>query len=140
MLSFIFYGSLMDSKQLLLVTGLMPCDTKEGHVRGTLYCVTDPTEPNRIFSYPILTLSSDSPQIPAVYVTFDIGAGEATILLMKLEEYEGPFYALAETDFVSCEGETLRGSIFIARAEAVLQDPRVTRALPTKPGGKIPRS
>ncbi|MFH1286843.1 MAG: hypothetical protein ABII02_03790 [Candidatus Magasanikbacteria bacterium] len=88
-----------------------------GFIRGWLYRVTDYTEPNGVYSYPLAVLCESGHLISATFNTFDTSEKEFNNIQDKLTEFEGSLYEQVEVHFHDSIYTKRKGLIFVAKKD-----------------------
>lgn len=110
MITYIFYGSLMDPEMLYRIVGRNPVETIAGNISGRLLQIHDDTEPNGVTSYPMLVSTPPQITIRAHLCTFD---GETASIERALQIYEGDRFHRTLWKFHHDDGQCEYGHIFI---------------------------
>ncbi|MFW0837946.1 MAG: hypothetical protein ACKKL5_03010 [Candidatus Komeilibacteria bacterium] len=118
--SFIFYGSLKNVKLIKKILKTSPTKRTLGFIKGYLYEVTDETEPNNIFKYPIVILDDNGLQISAWLTQFTVSNNSLAVLKSRLNEFEGPLYEPKETTFYEVDGKKSKGIVFVAKSSVII--------------------
>ncbi len=113
--SFIFYGSLMDEDLVNKVCQFLPTTTRMGFIKGSLFEVTDYTEPNQIFKYPLAVLDNSGEFIIAKLNIFSLNEQEFNDMKARLIDFEGYLYELTQAIFHGFSNQENDGFIFVAK-------------------------
>jgi hypothetical protein len=97
-----------------------PTNSVLGFVKGYLYEITDETEPNGIFRYPILIQDNTGGNIPAQLTQFEITKKELTVIYNRLNEFEGHLYKPKEMIFYGVNGKKFKGIAFVAKSVSAI--------------------
>lgn len=131
-MNLIFYGTLRSKEKVVDMFNVNPTKVIEGHIVGSLFEVSDVTEPNNVFRYPLFhTDGSDA--VSAVLMQFDLTEEEFNHLIDKMSEYEGPLYELKAIIFTSNDGVLRSGQVFAWKQTRSLESATISRIQSSNP-------
>ena len=124
----IFYGSLMDGELVKEVCRFNPIKIEMGLIKGTLFEVTDHTEPNGIYKYPLAVLGDSGELIIAKLNVFPLNLHEFAEMRICLIDFEGPLFEPVQTTLRNFDNQEREGLVFVAKAGLRLdRDTRIKR-------------
>lgn len=112
----------MDMRLAYKITDLLPKNCQSGYILGEIYEITDYTEPNNIYKYPVLIHGRKDLKISALFVEYELNINEPTGFYKKLKAYEGPLYKFARTKFYNMNNRILYGYAAVAKNKFDLQN------------------
>lgn len=109
----------MNLNRFYKITGFWPESVRSGFVRGDLYKVTDYTEPNGIYEYPMLITKDETNVVICLEITLQLNVAQQKVLWAKLNKYEGDLYQIQALTFYPFGGKAAQGYAYVAKCLAV---------------------
>jgi len=110
--SIIFYGYLLENQVRDNVTKMFPSHVFEGHILGEVK-ITHELSSEGTHHYPILSIASPTTRIFSECVLYEGSSASIKQLILRLKEYEGPFYRSITAKFYSRDGIVRTGLVFV---------------------------
>lgn len=113
MIRLVLYGTLKDPELFFSVTGFHFLNEIYGYVYGKIYEVTDYTEPQKIFRYPLFVPGNNGIKIIAKEVAINIDNHNKSIFWNVLQSFEGNLYKLETVNFYPFNKKPYKSKIYV---------------------------
>jgi len=106
----------MDGELVKEVCRFNPTKIEMGLIKGTLFEVTDHTEPNGIYKYPLAVLGDSGELIIAKLNVFSLNLHEFAEMWKRLIDFEGHLFEPVQTTFRDFDNREREGLVFAVKA------------------------
>lgn|GEM_PF-6353269 len=117
MIKLVLYGTLKNPDLFYSVTGFHFSHEIIGYIYGKLYEITDYTEPQKVFTYPLFIPSNDGTKVIAKEVSVDVDKYNKGAFWENLQSFEGDLYKLEVIEFYPFDEKPRKGIAYVGSSK-----------------------
>jgi hypothetical protein len=117
MIKLVLYGTLKDPELFFSLTGFNFLNEVSGYICGKIYEVTDYTEPQKIFRYPLFVPDDNGTKIIAKEVAINVSNHNEGNFWKILQDFEGDLYKLEIINFYPFNKKPHKSRTYVGNPE-----------------------